>query len=229
MAPLPAAPPRRPPLIVRVFTSPVTAGAVERRLQRSLRPLVRRVLIAAPLVFLAMLVVSGVMLWRLRPVALTPQYRAEALCFALAERPRFAPPMAVEAGSAHVAQPFPPGTPPSVAMRGVMHFDDPQVAQEWERHIGDYDVDVVWLRVAEHGDSRYWLVAGWLEGDVLETCSFRFAGSEPLPTDEQRLWGQRLLMRVLRSEYFTAGVLPRVRLRVVSGETPLRFGPPEAD
>jgi hypothetical protein len=224
-APLPAAPPRRPSLIVRAFTSPVTAAAVERRLRRSLRPAVRATLVAAPIVFALLLIGSGVAVWMQRPVALAPRHRAEALCFALAQRPRFAPPMGVEASSARVSQPFPVGTTPATALRIAMQFDDPQVSEEWQRHAGDYDLDVVWLRIPEHGVTRHWLVVGWMEDATLEVCSFRFAGTDPELSFDQKLWGQRLLLRVLLPEYFGAGSLPRVRLSLPRGETELRFGP----
>src|SRR5262245_54052743 len=87
---------RRPPLIVRVFTSPVTAGAVERRLSRMFQPAMRVALVGAPFAFGLLIVVLAIELWVHRAPTLTPRHRAEALCFALAQSPRFAPPMSVE-------------------------------------------------------------------------------------------------------------------------------------
>lgn len=225
----PAAPPRRPPLLVRLFTSPVTAGAVERRLRRALRPAIRTAMAAAPFVFALVVIAVGAAVWMRRPVALAPRHRAEALCYALAERPRFTPPMAVEASDAMVSTPFSPGTPPAMALRVAMHFDDPQVTQEWQRHVGDYDVAIAWLHLSADGATQHWLVIGWMEDASLAVCSFRFAGSDPELGFDQKLWGQRLLQRVLRPEYFAAGALPHVRLVAARGETQLHFGPPEAN
>ncbi len=224
-SPIRPAPPRRPPFIVRAFTSPVTAGAVERRIARLLRPAVRAALVAGPFAFGLLLVVLAVELWTHRAPTLEPRHRAEALCFALAQPPRFAPPMGVEPSAALVRDRFPLGTPPAMALRLVMRFDDPQVTEESVRRVGDYDVAVVWLRVPEHDATRHWLVLGWMEGADLAVCSFRFAGTDYDLGDEQKLWGDRLLARVLQPDLFVHGSLPGVRLRAGKGETLPRFGP----
>src|SRR5262249_34622796 len=105
---------------------------------------------------------------------------------------------------------------------------DPQVSSEWQRHLGDYDVDLVWLRVPEHGATRHWLVVGWLEEQTLEVCSFRFDGDDPEPSFDQKLWGQRLLARILLPENFRAGALPDARLHAPRGDARIHFGPREA-
>jgi len=224
-SPAPARRTRRPPLIVRVFTSPVSAGAVERRMSRMFQPVMRMALVIAPFAFGLLIVLLAIELWVHRAPTLVPRHRAEALCFALAQPPRFTPPMGVDPGAAMVRGRFVPGTPPGMALRMAMHFDDPQVIEESMRRIGDYDVAVVWLRVPEAGATRHWLVLGWMEGADLAVCSFHFAGSDFDLSDEQRLWGDRLLSRVLQSDYFELGSLPSVRLRAGKGETLPRFGP----
>jgi len=218
-------PARRPPFLVRVFTSPVTAGAVERRINRMLRPAIRVALAVAPFAFGLLVLVLAIEMWTHRTPALEPRHRAEALCFALAQSPRFMPPMTVEPSAALVKSRFPLGTPPGMALRMAMHFDDPQVVEESTRRVGDYQVAVLWLRVPERGESRYWLVTGWMEGADLAVCSFRFFGSDPELTEDQRLWGQRLLQRVLTPEYFQLGSLPAVRLRAETGTALPHFGP----
>ena len=216
---------RRPPLIIRVFTSPVTAGAVERRMSRMLQPAVRVALVAAPFAFGLLLVVLAIELWMQRTPALEPRHRAEALCFALAQSPRFAPPMGIEPSAAMVRGRFPLGTPAPLALRMAMRFDDPQVAEESVRRIGDYDVTVLWLRVPESTRTGQWLVVGWMEGADLAVCSFRFAGGDSEPNDEQKLWGERLLGRILQPDNFVLGSLPSVRLRAEKGATLPHFGP----
>ena len=227
---LPAAPPRRrPPFIVRVFTSPVTAGAVERRISRMFQPAIRVALSIAPFAFGLLLAVLAIELWTHRTPVLEPRHRAEALCFVLAEPPRFTPPMPVEPSAALVKGRFPLGTPAGIALRLVMHFDDPQVVEESAHRVGDFEVTQLWLRVPEHGETRYWLVTGWMEGADLAVCSFRFRGGDDELSDEQRLWGRRLLNRILVPEYFVAGSLPHVRLHAEPNEAMPHFGPPAHD
>ena len=221
--------PRRPPLVVRLFTSPVTAGAVERRVQRSFGPALRVALVLAPFTFALLLVMLGISLLADRGSLLAPRHRAEALCFALAQAPAFSPPMSVEPSAALVSGRFAPGTPPELALREAMGFDDPQVSEESRRQIGDYDVAILWLRVPESEGARHWLVLGWMEGADLAVCNFRFAGDDPELSLEQKLWGERLLERILKPEYFRTGVLPHVMLRSKHGETLPHFGPRTGD
>src|SRR5678815_2193755 len=112
---------RRPPLIVRVFTSPVTAGAVERRISRMFQPAIRVALSLAPFAFGLLLALIAVEMWMHRTPTLEPQHRAEALCFALAESPRFTPPMPVDPSAAMLRGRFPLGTPANIALRLAMH------------------------------------------------------------------------------------------------------------
>ena len=227
---LPGAPRRRrPPFIVRVFTSPVTAGAVERRISRMFQPAIRVALSLAPFAFGLLLAVLAIELWTNRTPVLEPRHRAEALCFALAESPRFAPPMPVEPSAALVRGRFPLGTPAGIALRMAMHFDDPQVVEESSHRVGDFQVTQLWLRVPERGETRYWLVTGWMEGADLAVCSFRFRGGDDELSDEQRLWGRRLLNRILVPEYFVAGSLPHVRLHAEPNEAMPHFGPRTKD
>jgi len=218
-------PPRRPPLLVRLFTSPVTAGAVERRVQRSFGPALQVALVAAPFVFAVLIVLLGLDLLGRRAPLLQPRHRAEALCFALAQEPAFAPPMLVVPNAAMVSNRFPPGTPPELALRQAMGFDDPQVSRESHRHLGDFDLAILWVRIADSDGTNQCLVVGWMEGADLAVCTFRFAGDDPELTPDQELWGQRLLDRILRPEYFEAGVLPHVMLRSSGRESLPSFGP----
>ena len=216
---------RRPPLIVRVFTSPVTAGAIERRISRMFQPAIRVALTLAPFAFGLLVVVLAIEMWTHRTPTLEPRHRAEALCFVLAEAPRFAPPMPVEPSAALVKGRFPLGTPVGIALRMAMHFDDPQVVEESTHRVGDFDVAQLWLRVPDSGGTSYLLVTGWMEGADLAVCSFRFRGGDDELTDDQRLWGRRLLNRILVPEYFVAGSLPHVRLRAEPNEAMPHFGP----
>lgn len=221
-----AAPRRhRPPFIVRVFTSPVTAGAVERRISRMFQPAIRVALSVSPFAFGLLLAVIAIEMWTHRTPVLEPRHRAEALCFVLAQSPRFAPSMPVDPSAALVKGRFPLGTPAGIALRLAMHFDDPQVVEESSHRVGDFQVTQLWLRVPESGETRWWLVTGWMEGADLAVCSFRFHGGEDVLTDEQRLWGRRLLNRILVPEYFVAGSLPHVRLQAPPNESMPHFGP----
>ena len=221
----PPAPARRPPFLVRVFTSPVTVGAVERRIARTLRPAIGVALSVAPFAFGLLLLVLAVELWTHRTPALEPRHRAEALCFELAQAPRFMPPMTVEPSAALVKGRFPLGTPAGIALRMTMHFDDPQVVEEASHHVGDFEVTNLWLRVPERGETHYWLVIGWMEGADLAVCNFRFEVDSSELTDEERLWGRRLMGRILVPQFFMAGTLPHVRLRAEPGEAIPHFGP----
>ena len=161
--------------------------------------------------------------WQRRLPSFAPRHRAEALCFALASPPRFTPPMTIEPGAALVRGRFNEGTPPVLALREVMHFDDPMTISERTRRVGSYDVATVWLRMP--GPQRHLLVVGWMEGSDLAVCSFRFAGETDDLTPEESLWGARLLSRILVPQNFQPGSLPAVRLRGGrDGELPT-FGP----
>jgi len=165
--------------------------------------------------------------WRRTP-AVAPRHRAEALCFALAARPRFAPPMTVEPSAALVRGRFSPSMPPGMALREVMHFDERMVIDEHTRRVGDYDVTTVWLRMPGGEATRRWLVVAWMEGADLAVCNFRFAADGDDLTPDEKVWGARLLARVLVPQNFSRGALPAVRLRWSrDGELP-SFGPKPA-
>jgi hypothetical protein len=168
------------------------------------------------------LVWVGADLWSRRLPLLKPRHRAEALCFALASPPAFAPAIRIEPGSALVPGNFPPGTPPGIAVREVMHLDESMVVGEQSQRVGDYDVAVLWLRLPDVQTGRHWMVVGWMEHSDLAMCSFRFVSdADDLPPEAEE-WGRTLLGRILVPEYFVAGVLPDVRLR--AGALPA-FGP----
>jgi len=171
------------------------------------------------------LVVAGLLIWvwTARGPVLTPRHRAEALTFSLA-RSRFAPPMEVEPSAALVRGRFSPQTPAGVAAREAMGFRDEMVIQERTARIGDYNVDVLWLRLPGR-QGGHWLVVAWMEGSDLALCSFRFASTETDLTPEELLWGQRLLGSILVPENFRLGLVPDFRLR---GEPPKVFGPAKA-
>jgi len=171
------------------------------------------------------LVVAGLLVWvwTARGPVLTPRHRAEALTFSLV-RSRFAPPMEVEPSAALVRGRFSPQTPPGVAAREAMGFRDEMVIQERTARIGDYDVDVLWLRLPGRQEG-HWLVVAWMEGSDLALCNFRFASTETDLTPDELLWGQRLLSSILMPENFRLGVVPDFRLR---GEPPKAFGPAKA-
>src|SRR5580765_1889150 len=173
----------------------------------------------------ASLAVAGLLtwVWTARGPVLTPRHRAEALTFSLA-RSRFAPPMEVEPSAALVRGRFSLQTPPRVAAREAMGFRDEMVIKERTARIGDYDVDVLWLRLPGR-QGGHWLVVAWMEGSDLALCSFRFASTETDLTPEELLWGQRLLGSILMPENFRLGVVPDFRLR---GEPPKVFGPAKA-
>jgi hypothetical protein len=195
----------------RLLTGPLPTAALEARLAAVARPALRVLGVAAPVLCVAALAWALADAWSRRVPTLTPRHRAEALCFALVAPPRFAPPMTVEPGAALVRGRFNAATPPTLALREVMHFDDRMVIAERTQHIGDYDVATEWLRLP--GPARHWLVVGWMEGGDLAVCSFRFAGEADDLTPEESLWGSQLLARILVPENFHAGTLPPVRLR----------------
>lgn len=225
---LPAAPPAAPPAsgpppgvperrrhrrgrLSRLLTGPLPTAALEARLGGVARPALRVLGMAAPVLCLTALAWAFVDVWSHRAPTLAPRHRPEALCFSLASPPRFAPPMTVEPSAALVRGRFNAATPPALALREVMHFDDRMVISERTQRVGDYDLATVWLRLP--GPARHWLVVGWMEGGDLAVCSFRFTGEADNLTPDESLWGSRLLARILIPENFQAGTLPAVRLR----------------
>jgi hypothetical protein len=212
---------RRRGAFSRWTTSPLSPDAIADRV----RPLARRLVPLLPLLLVPPLAWLGLELWSHRLPVLVPRHRAEALCFALAQPPAFAPPMSVEPSAALVRGRFGPSTPAVLAAQQVMHFSDEMVEYEWRRRVGDYDVSLMWLRLAENGGVRHWLIAAWMEGGDLALCNFRFGGDDPVLTAEQKLWGGQLLHRIMVPEYFDAAHLPVLHLRAPRGAPLPIFGP----
>uniref|UniRef100_A0A832I3G9 Uncharacterized protein n=1 Tax=Eiseniibacteriota bacterium TaxID=2212470 RepID=A0A832I3G9_UNCEI len=230
--PPPGTPPRRPPFLVRLFTSPVTPGAVERRLARlraralaGARPLVGWAWGALFAAGVAALAWSAHAWWTSRTPWLAPRHRAEAVCFALAAPPRFAPELEVQPNAALVPGHFPPGAPPALALQEVMHFTDDMTVRQRRHRVGDFDVTSLWLRLPEPGGPAHWLVLAWVENGDLAVCSFRFESRGPVIPRETLRWGNRLMNRVLRPELFVADRLPDVRLRATREDALAAFGP----
>ncbi len=233
--------PSRAPLLVRLFTAPLTPAQVERRARQTLRPALQLMVVLVPVALLSWLGYVAFDLWSQVPPSLAPRHRAEALCFALAHPDlvtgeRFQPPMRIEPSAAMMRDRFTPETPAAVALRNVMHLDESMVIREWHRRAGDFDVTCLWLRLpagsgageGSAGEARHWLVLSWMEDGDLAVCNFRFAGSGYSLSDQERIWGQRLVNRVLVTDNFRAGVLPAVRLRGARDGTMPVFGPPSA-
>jgi hypothetical protein len=177
----------------------------------------------------ASVVVVGTVVWMLvswaqRASEIAPADRPEALCFALAAPPVFAPPMRVEPSGAMVRGRFVPGTPIQLALRSSMKFTDDMVISERVRRVGDFEVASVWLHLPGEGQD-HWLIVGWMEGPDLAVCNFRFASDSPELTPNETAWGNRLLARILRPQYFRADTLPQVRLRATHGRALPTFGP----
>jgi hypothetical protein len=216
---------RRRGRISQLLTAPLPTAAFEARL----RPVARRARGALP--WVAAVLGLGVAVWAVGSLwsrngpSLAPRHRAEALCFALASPPPYAPPMTVEPSAALVRGRFTATMPPSMALRAAMQLDDRMVLSERTERIGDYDVGTAWLRLPGAETSHRWLVVGWMEGTDLAVCSFRFAGDADELTPAERQWGGRLLARILVPQNFRAGVLPPFRLRGSrDGALPV-FGP----
>ena len=208
-----------------MLTRPLPTTALEKRLAAWRRPIARTVLWVAPLLGLVAVVWGiGRLVSHYAP-SLAPRHRAEALCFALAARPAFAPSMRVEPNAALLRGRFNPGTPPGMALRAAMQFDDRMVLSEHSQRVGDYDVTIAWLRLPGAETSHRWLVLGWMEGADLAVCSFRFMGETDELTPEEKRWGGRLLARVLVPENFRTGALPPFRLRGGPGTELPAFGP----
>ena len=159
-----------------------------------------------------------------RTPEILPRHRAEALCFALAQPPPFAPSMVVQPSAALVRGRFNAGTPASFAIQEMMQFGDERVLRQWAEHVGDYDVAAFWLRLPGP-ENEHWLVFAWLENADLAVCTFRFIGTSRVLSADEKLWGGRLLRRVLVPENFQRSALPQARLRVAGGQTMPMFGP----
>jgi hypothetical protein len=209
----------------RLLTAPLPTTALEERLRSARRPLLRALGWGAGALCAAALIWVGVNVASRGGPSLAPRHRAEALCFALAAPPAFAPPMRVEPSAALVRGRFSATMPPSMALRAAMQLDDRMVLSERTERIGDYDVATAWLRLPGAEMSHRWLVVGWMEGSDLALCSFRFLGDADELTPAERQWGSRLLARILVPQNFRAGSLPAFRLRGSrDGDLPV-FGP----
>ncbi len=209
----------------RLLTAPIPVAALEARGRRALRAAARPLrMLALPLALLA-LGFAAFALWSSRRPMLAPRHRAEALCFALAQPPAFAPPMTVESSSALVRGRFHERTPASVALRETMRFRDDMVAGERLLRVGDYEVSRLWLRLPAGRGSGHWLIVAWMESSDLAISSFRFASDQEDLSPDELIWGEALLGRVLVPENFRAAALPAVRVRPVPGGAPLSFGP----
>jgi hypothetical protein len=207
----------------RLLTTPLPTAAIESRVRSAIRPLLGVLAFAAPVLCIAALAWVIHDAWSRRTPMLQPRHRAEALCYVLASPPPFAPTMTIEPGAALMRGRFTPTTPPGVALREVMQFNDRMVIRERTRTVGDFEVATVWLSLP--GPARHWLVVGWMEGPDLAMCSFRFAGDSDDLTPDETLWGDRLLARILTRANFRAGILPAVRLRASRDGTLPSFGP----
>src|SRR5262249_41615011 len=131
--------------------------------------------------------------------------------FALAAPPVFSPPMRIEPSAALLRGRFSPGTPPSMALREAMQFDDRMVIRERSLHVGDYEVATAWLRLPAETSHR-WLVVGWMAGAALawRRSAFRAAGGGRPP--EQPRGGTRGLGRSLVPATSPAGARRAFRL-----------------
>jgi hypothetical protein len=212
-------------LLTRLFTAPLSPRALEDRARRRGRRVLGWLAALVPAAFLVVLVSALASTWSRRPLDIEPRHRPEALCFALAAPPPFAPPMHIEPSAAVVRQSFPESTPPAVALQKVMRFSDDMVLRARTQRVGDFDVADLWLRIAGSHGPEYWLIVCWMNGADLEVCNFRFEGDGPVLTQAQREWGSRLLLRVLVAANFERDALPRARLRVEGGRTMPVFGP----
>jgi hypothetical protein len=212
-------------LLTRLFTAPLSPQALEHRAKSRLRTVFGWTAALIPALFIAALASAVGDAWKRRPVDLEPRHRPEAICFALAAPPAFAPPMRVEPSVAIVRRQFPQSTPPAVALQQAMRFSDEMLLSAGTRRVGDFEVADLWLRITGRGAPEYWLIVCWMNGDDLEVCNFRFAGDEPVLTDTQRKWGARLLSRMLTEANFREGALPKARLRLHDGATMPVFGP----
>ena len=219
-------PPRTRRLLSRhLLTAPLSPQALEDRARKRMRMVFGWMAALLPALFLAALASAIGDAWSKRPVVLEPRHRPEALCFMLAQRPTFAPPMRVEPSAAVVRREFARDIAPALALQQVMQFSDAMVLAASERRAGDFDVANLWLRITDRGTPEYWLIVCWMNGGDLEVCNFRFAGDGPTLSDSQREWGERLLARLLVERNFRRGAMPKAHLRVRDGRTMPAFGP----
>lgn len=151
-------------------------------------------------------------LWTMSAGQIAPRHRAEALCFLLERPPAFAPPMRVEPSAAMIRGRFARGTPPLAAMQQAMQFGPSNTLRQWVQRLGDFDVEVLWLRIPDRDGDRHWLVVGWMEDADLALCNFRFPGTGSELSGDEIRWGDDLLDRILRPQYFRAGSVPAVRI-----------------
>jgi hypothetical protein len=181
---------------------------------------------ALPVVLsLVLFLAVSVKLWLTRAAQIAPRHRAEALCFALASPPAFRPPMTVEPSSALVRGRFAPRTPVVTALGRTIGFERTNVLRQWAERVGDYDIEILWLKLADGGPDRHWLVVGWMEGSDLAFASFRFGTTGPDLSPADLRWGDELLDRILVPRNFEAGSLPPVRLSPDPRGTLPVFGP----
>lgn len=154
-----------------------------------------------------------------------PHHRPEALCFVLERPPRFAPPFRVEPEAARLRGHFGADTPALLAIQETMHVGQNDILRQWVQHLGDFDLEVLWLRVPAAGGDQHWLAVGWMEDATLGLCRFRFPGAGPdLSADEVR-WGDELLDRILQPQYFRRGSPPAVRIKPTPDGSLASFGP----
>jgi hypothetical protein len=169
-------------------------------------------------------IVSLRLLWLDRDLV-DPHHRPEALCFVLEKSPRFAPPFRIDPGAARLRGRFGTDTPALVAMQEAMHFGPGNVLRQWVQRLGDFDLEVLWLRLPSPAGDAHWLVVGWMEDATLGLCRFRFPGTGPeLSADEVR-WGDELLDRILQPQYFRRGSVPAVRVKPMPNGSLAGFGP----
>lgn len=198
----------------------------ERRVASQIKPVApmhKWLGIAGLVLLLAVVTVIASALWASRTTVVAPQHRAEAVCFALANRPVFDPPMSIECSA--TLEPVRFGTRVVAALQSSLSFRDEMVLQRSHERVGDFDVTAMWVALPESGDSVHWLVLGWIEGDSLAVCRFRFGGRGPTLGDEERVWGHWLTQRVLVPENFQATGFPGAELRLTRGQRLPRFGP----
>ena len=213
------------PLLRRMLSAPVSPRAIENRVRSRVHVPIGWVL---ALTLVALLVAVGSVLrhaWPEPPAELVARHRPEALCFALASPPVFDPPMRIEPSVAVVHSRLPFNTPPAIALQQLMGFPDEMVLSRSTSHVGDFDVAVLWLRMAGDIGPEYWLIACWMNDDDLEVCNFRFSGDGPELTDLQRQWGAQLLGRLLTPAHFRAAGWPDVRWQPRDGRTMPVYGP----